>query len=664
VLAIWCSFAWAGDGDVTLAIEEGRVAVERGMYGEARERALQALAAEPDRAGAIWLYIETMLRAGMGPQGVWEVNDRAPGTDPWTTDGLARHLAEQDWGAVRGDVAEAPFPDALEPLWAATEPAAQKQRDRALSKLTSSSAMAEADTAWLLALRRAVMTHGLEGRERIEPVLLRRGVLLPPARPPLSAVERATLARALADQPEPVLPAASPEELVALALQLEPLLQRARRFDVLAAVWTEVQVRTGAAEAFVHEATAWLDAGDVVRAAEAVDRTFVAAAAPLFYDLACTNAGRLRSDLAAALLVRARLAEEQGDVVRALGDYGAAVLLAEKVLDAPLAERLERAALPDVQALTARYAGPVPAEVALQVAPRAADPTDVTTRAAHARFLATSGTRGGLTISRAAELYAPVFAGSFALEAEAAPSEANARTDMVIATLLAGRDRPFWWAKRGELHRALDESEAAFHAFAQARGMGVRGLEDELAATYRGPRDWESVADQFGGEPPSVPAVEKAAPRPPAPRRPNAASNSGPELSRPFPNFEIRTNYGTFGARSLIGHTTVLVLWDSGCGDCLQMLYAFGSLGRRLRADGRDVNVVGIDLDPDVSTFEPIRARSVEKVEMFWAPELRRSLAVSALPTVWIVDPSGVARAFFDHWLSAGDLEAAIAEIE
>jgi thiol-disulfide isomerase/thioredoxin len=164
--------------------------------------------------------------------------------------------------------------------------------------------------------------------------------------------------------------------------------------------------------------------------------------------------------------------------------------------------------------------------------------------------------------------------------------------------------------------------------------------------------------------PPPAPEAKRPTPRPAGPSGPPLRPETAPRLGAPFPPFAIDTSYGQYGARNLAGRTTVLLFWDSSCSDCLQALPAFGSLARRLRAEGRDVAVVGIGLDEERAAFDHVFQRTGEKVELMWAPALREPFAITSLPTVWVVDPAGTARLLFDHWLSASELETHLKQLE
>lgn len=658
VLILSLAVARAEEVDVSLLVEQGWLAVEAERFSEARDRALAAIAADGERADAHALYGESMQRCGLGAQE--RIEERGRALRPVEVSPLVGHLADRDWKAVRADIAAAEDAVELVPLWSATDPAAARLRDQALAR--AERALAGEDLAGLLAQRRVLRAAGLPVAA-VEAELARREVALPSGAP-LTPVERGTLARQLATEADPQLPAASAADLFGLVEQLDVPLRKAHRYEALAAVWAEVEARTDAPAAYAREADAWLAGGSVDRALTAADRAVAEAAGPQRTDLGATDGDRLRADLAAALLVRARVRWARGDTSLALGDYGAAVVLARKVLDDKLAEQLQTVGIPEQRTLGARYAGPVPAEAALQVDLRTADPVEVSTRAADARFLAAAGTGTGAPLASAHELYGPLFGRAFALGASAKQAQgdlAGARADAVLATVLAGR--PSDWALRGELHRALGETDAAFFAFVRARAAGVPDLEDDLAETYRGLAEWQRVADEIGG--PIV--VAKAPPPPtkvvvarPTPGRPATA----PRLGEPFPPFAIESGSGTWGSANLSGHTTVLVFWDTTCAECPSLLPSFGALGRKLRTAGRDVTVIGIGLDIDRQRYAAVADPNAEKLQMVWDPTLRGPFAITDVPTIWVVDPRGVARFLFDHPLSATELERYLQQID
>jgi tetratricopeptide (TPR) repeat protein len=671
-------------GEPNAAVEEaqidvarGRVAFELEQYGTARDRAIEALRAAPNHAGGHELYVDATTATGLGSRGLFELVAFDVDTPRWHDDhgALAVAVRAGDFKAIKERtehllVTWPTEPELLLPLWESEVRKVARLRDRLIAALVHPDALATADLRTLYSLRDLAMAVGDPAAQaRIDRTLADRGEERPPPRPPLDRIQRTDLALQLSKEEYPTMPWGYPSELMDVGLRLEEILGKARRYRALALAWQEIQQRTDDPAAWTHEALAWLAEEELDRAMQAADAAVSRASRPRNIDLVGLNTDRQRQDLGDALLARARVIAARGDTVRALGEYGAAVLLAGETLDDAFAERLDKLNKAAAKSVSSRYPGAVPADAAVARARAEKDRETVVAMLSDARFLATVGTRRARTIADAPEAYGPVFAESYRVEADIEEQAGRidpARVAAVVATLISGKSRPFWWARRAELHDRNGEYDAAFAAWSIARGLGVRDLDRDLERTYVGVADWEVAANNIGGAPPDEPAVEApvaiASRRRTGPRtdRPSSA----PRLGQPFPKFSIDTGYGSLTNRALEGRVAVLVFFDQRCSECLQMLPTFGRVARRLRQEGHDVMVVGVSLDDDPAAFEQVFARGQRWAELVWAPNLRRPFAVDALPTTWVVDPQGVARYFVDHWLASEELETFIRNLE
>jgi tetratricopeptide (TPR) repeat protein/thiol-disulfide isomerase/thioredoxin len=671
----WVGVALAGE--IELEIERGRVAYELERYADARNHAIDALRSMPASAEAQQLYVDATTAAGLGSRGLFELVAFETTSSPYFADGVAleQAVADGEWKTIRTAteqiVVQWPTaPDLLAPLWQAEGSKVTRARDRLLGALVSPEALGASDVERLYRLRRLLVEIGAaEERKQVEQVLVDRGEPQPAARPPYDRFARADVALQVSKEPLPDLPWGYPGELVDVALRLEDLWGKAKRWRHVALAWQQVQEHTDDPTAWTHEAQAWLEEKESEKAITAVETALVRATAARNTDLIARNEDRQRVDLAQALLVRARVAEHEGDLVAAYGDYATATLLAGKTLDDGLGERLERASAAAWGLLGRTYTGAVPAEAALAQALKAADQPAALQHARDARFLAAKDTRGAKLVAEAPELYADLFARSF--QAEVAAERARGRIDgarvsIVLSTLLIGPDKPFWWVTRAELQEQSGEYDAAFASYAVARGLGVRELDDHLQRVYVGVADWELGANNLGGPPPEVAAVVQTDTRPQAPR-PRPASHrpsTAPELGKSFPSFSVDTGSGSLTNSALAGRVYVLTFWRADCSSCLQTLRDFGHLARVLRNEGRDVRVLGVSLDGDQERYEEVWQRANDWCELAWAPQLAGRFGVTAFPSTWVVDSRGVARHYVDHWLSAEDLEALIRRVE
>lgn len=676
----WLALAWAGEADVEL--ERGRVALERQEFQAARDRAVSALGDEPGLAGGHQLYVDATTGAGLGSRGLYELIGIEIEDPPGFAerDALAEAVKVGDWHAIR-DLTEQLLlthpsaPDLLLPLWSSASGKVVKLRGRVVRALVAPEALAAAELEGLYRLRRLLLEVGdATARAAVDAALVARGEDQPPPRPPLTRIEKGDVALQLSKEPVPALPWAYPAEQVEIVSRLAEIWNKAGRHRHLALAWQQVQRQSDDPTAWSGEAEAWLAGQEHDKALVAATAAVLRSTHPRNVDLVAFNDDRQRADLARALLVRARTQEARGAAFAARADLALAQLLSGQVLDDKLAERLDKAITLEVRARESRYptsGASVPAEVALGRAVRSTDPAEVQEAVTDAMVLASQGTRGGRMLAEQPELFEDLF-GRAQMALAKSESEAGrvdqARAAAVIGTILTDRAHPWWWATRGQLQERNGEYDAAFASFAVARGLGVPGLEPELARTYVGIADWEVAANNLGGMPPATPAPKEelvvARPAGPARKKPGERPATAPRLEEPFPQFILESDYGQLSLAALKGRVVVLTFWDSQCGECLQMLPAFGSLARRLRKEGRDMVVIGVSSDADKAKFEQVYRLGQRWCDLVHAPTLGEKFGITRNPTTWVIDRTGVARYFVDHWLSAEELESYVRQVE
>lgn len=671
--------AFAGDAD--LELERGRVALERQEYQAARDRAVSALGDAPGLAGAHQLYVDATTGAGLGSRGLYELigleTEDPPGTQE--RNALTEAVTAHDWRMIRDLTERVLFtyptaPDLLQPLWDSTDAKVVKLRSRVVRALITPEALTAADVEGLYRLRRLLLEVGDdEHRAVVDAALVAEGEDKPPPRAPLTRMEQMDAALQLSKEPVPALPWAYPSEQVQIVGRLGEIWLKAGRFRHLALAWQQVQRDSDDPMAWTGEAEAWLAGKENDKALVAASSAVLRSTHPRNVDLVALNEDRQRQDLAQALLVKARAEEAAGDPVSARADLALGQVLSESTLDPKLAERLDKVNTLELRARETRYptSRGTAAEAAIAAAASSKDPAVVQAAVTDALVLSTIGTSGGKLLAEQAELFVDLFGRAQMALAES-ENEAGridqARAAAVIATLLTGRSHPWWWATRGQLQERNGEYDAAFASYAIARGLGVPELDEALARTYVGIADWEVAANTIGGMPPATVAAKEplvaARPAGPARRKPGERPATAPRLEEPFPSFILESDYGQLSLAALKGRVVVLTFWDSDCGECLQMLPAFGSLARRLRKEGRDMVVIGISSDEEKASFDKVFRLGQRWCDLVHAPTLAEKFGITRVPTTWVIDRTGVARYFVDHWLSAEELESYVRQVE
>lgn len=655
-------------GAPELDIERGLAAMQRNAYEEARRHALTALGESPNGAEAQQLYIDATSAAGFGSRALKELSAYEVETPPWSAlraefkEALDENDRKRIKAAFKGLFDNYPdHPELLAPVWGGDSLQTRIMALRIQRRYVTAKARENADLTKLYRIRRLVMeADNLDWLRDVDEVLAARGEPTVPSRAPYDRIGRTRYAERLATSDN--LPLTGyPNELLDVVDRASKLLFKGARFARAADLYQQLQRLTGVPEAWSGEAEAWRRAGKLERARSVADQAVAHAAAPRSTDLGLGNERRLRDALSRALLVSSRIHEAMENPLDAQIDLALAHLFAEKVLDDKLAERLAKARRPyDVQ-LESRFRDRRdPIAAVLGDAAASPEPGAIKRNVRDALLLLTAGTKGSLRIARSPESFQTPISQPLMLRSRAEKQLGQlglARSYAVMATLLAGRSRPWWWAERGSLQQQNGEDDAAFHSYAKARGMGVHGLEGAVAQAYIGLGDWRVAAVHVGGVPPeeSV-APQLGMPVSVAPTTTSTRPTGAPSLGEPMPSFVIPARRGRIDSTFLRGRVVILSFFTSECDSCLQMLPQFGTVARRLRQQGMDAVVIAVSIDEDPAEYQRVARLGGRWGEVVHQPELGERFGVDRLPTTWLIDASGIARFYIDHWFSGEEL--------
>lgn len=676
-------WVWIGAGlalaSPELELERGRVAVRLEQYDQARDHALSALRQSPNLGDAHQLYVDATAAAGLGSRGLQELVAYDVQTPPWyaTTSALQAALEEDDWKTSR-DLTEQLLvtwpdrPDLLVELWGSEHKKIVKLRERLVEAWVEPEALDQAQLEVLYRLYRVLQEADSPHLPAVVQVLVDQGEPEPPARQRFDRIQRSEIALQMSKDQLPALPWGYPSELVDVVERLADIWDLAGRSRHNAMAYQQLQRLTDDPTAWTGEAESWLAAGELDKALRAAEDGVVAATHPRAVDLMSLNDDLQRASLSRALLVRAQIHEARSYPQESLADLALANTLAREHLDDKLGERLDRLSGSLVPLVEAEYRGRDRVAAAVAAADRVAgDDLDAALRHIDAAlFLTSSITRGGSRAADQPEIYGGLFAPILMARAELQLAQGRteaARADAVMATLLAGRSQPWWWATRGEIQEKNGEYDAAFASYAIARGLGVPELDEGLQKTYVGLGSWKAAAIQVGGLPPAEPAPPPGTAAPvavAAPRTRGKRPSTAPSLGRPFPDFSVATDAGTLSTAALRGRALIITFWSSDCEECLQMLTSFGSVARQLRKESRDTVLIGVSLDEDAADFAGVYRLGQRWGELVHEPSLGPRFGVTRLPTTWIVDRAGVARYYLDHWFSAEELERYVRDVE
>lgn len=648
----WClTLALAGPIDNT--VEKGWLQIEDGHQAEAREAAKALLATHTDPQ-VVNLYAEASGSMGLGIRAVAETRGM-DATLPWEQAAapLAELVAKGDDAAVARSVEtiQSQFPDHPEvfvPLWA-------KGASKKVVKLRQG-VVRDVDVEDPAA---AARLHRLQSLVGEKDVVLRAAVASklevevygPPARDV-----------ALHDQARNMMEKGwSVADLELSAVQRRDAVRRAHamfmgaaRYADAVTMWQGLGATDADAEAHIAEALRL--AGDLDGAAAAAQRGWVALGRPTPDDVSVADTVR-RTDAAVRLLSeRSKVREAGGDTIGAWADAVAATVMAGEPLGADVGPRA-------AETLSSGYKGADKMAASLGALRSGGNPA----KDAPAAWALVASTAATLPqAAKAQGLYGPSLAEVFAAAAVAlAPSAPDDARAYGMLAVLTGPTSQELASLMASLHAQAGHADAAFHAAAVARGLGV-DTEALLRANFTGIGDPLEVATAVGGAPPA----SEAAPPAPRPRRsvgrtssPSVPPVQGARLAEPVPAWSVETPFGSLSDTSLRGRVVLMTFFTSDYAPCVEQLQASGSLARRMRARGLDVVHVGLSRDANRGRFDDLFRLGQRWGELAWAPEVASAFGIAREPTTWIVDRKGVARYFVDHRVAASVLEAQIEAI-
>lgn len=669
--------ALAGDG--SLDLERGRAALEAQRTEDAREHALESLAADDSNHESYRLYVDVMFAGGLGPKGLIDAATLAWVDAPHKEEVTAVNLALKA-GDVKTAVAGVRKiqtkwpnrPDLLTVLWDADVEHAKLTRERArLIELVSYEVTKKKKAVYAYRARRFLKDVG----EDVAPAakaLADMGEEYAPVNGPMRRVERSETARQLAKEGKLELPPGQPDDVLDMAERLSANLLINGKGEAAAAMWVLHRARHESATAAVGHAAVLLKIKDYKGALEVADRAVVLAVDPSATDLAAIQDTPIREKLAAALVIRAGAFEGLGHPASAMVDLTIANQLVGEIIDDVLEERVRTAVVALKNQVQEQYGPPEPAVEAMAKSRQIAgvDPKAAMAPLGDALFLYCLPLNLNATAFTLLP-WLPDLAEAYALQGQlfnklSMPDQA--RVAATLATLLHDGNDVRAWRERAALHEEAGHEEAAFAAFATARGLHPADAEPfdydtALERTYDGPGRWSAAADVVAQvmEKPAVAGSDKAVVyrnRLTIPPRPNSGSAmasgvTAPEVGSLMPAWSVKTETGgTISSKNLQGRTIILTFWASYCETCLQMLPELSTLARQLRREGHDVAVVGVSVDDDRGAYETVERIGQRWGELVYDPDLAVRLGVAALPSTWIVDAHGNVRYFVDSWTS------------
>lgn len=639
---VWASLAW---GTPDLEVERGWVQMSLEHYRAARDHARAALGDDHDHAGARALYRASSAATGLGHRVPVELGTSAAA--PWADaeHALRAAVASRDLRSSRNAArtlraSHPDHPELLAPLWNG-DPSfvglgARHVRDAARR-------LEAHDTVVLHRLLRLVQSHPVEPgfidqflarpapRARIEQALRARGEVIFPPASPLSAVERGQAALTLLDAASPAPPPGPTSERLDVAARLAALYEQTERMQDATALYDRLAEDLPLPAVHLGLSRAWLALDRPREARSAADDALFAATGPLDRDTATLDAELRAADVAEALALRAEALEMLGERTEATVDLALSILVADRILNGALAERLAESARSTRGPVEMRYSpNGVAWRHAQGAAERAEDPATQRLLLADARYLAVAYTRGGMLVRAQPHLYRDVLATLLLAEPDDPEALLERRARLVLATEWLGAiDRGDAWVRRGAAHEALGEVDAAFEAYLRAHDLGVPDLEERLASTYVGPAEWTQLAgvrEVAGGSYPS-------------------SDDWGlPEVGARFPNLRFDTAEGARHLGRITGRMLFVTLYSGDCTTCVSRLPMLGALAQEWREAGLETLSIGINLDDDPTHLERVVAVGAPWGALVHGPEIAAQLGVSKTPVTFLVDASGITR--------------------
>ncbi|MBN1334463.1 MAG: TlpA family protein disulfide reductase [Deltaproteobacteria bacterium] len=219
------------------------------------------------------------------------------------------------------------------------------------------------------------------------------------------------------------------------------------------------------------------------------------------------------------------------------------------------------------------------------------------------------------------------------VEAESLAAAGSDRALEALSEAVPIAPTPDLAAARARLLETSGAREAALAAWAEAGALGHPDAEAALGRLYEGPA--EPVA--------LVEAARRRLEARPDPEAITAATQPPPGSPEAvLATARLATDAGPLALSDLRGRTVVIAFWASWCAPCKDELNALAHAAAAWRAGGLGVWVLAVSVDEREDAYQAGRRRfGVEGLTVARAPELAGSLGVRAIPSTWILGPSG-----------------------
>jgi tetratricopeptide (TPR) repeat protein len=574
-------------------------------------------------------------------------------------------------------------PDVLIPLFADGLPA-RSSLGKMRKKLVGSGKKAIRKTEDVAVLYRwhdvFVATGSTDLAEQSADALAERGEPRPLTRVPWTRAETQQRARELMrTEGEVTFPDVVPNEREAIALRLADMLENGGRHAEAAERLATARTQLDSASMAIAHARALLEAGELQQAERVAGEAMQLSITPWPTDVAVAERLARRAGVAHSLALRGRVALANGRHADAVVDLMVANQLAFQPMEtAALEDAMEKGRYELEQIKAARETrAKSAADIALEEARAALEQDDfdtvLTATEDAVAVLCLPAHRNARLTARLAGL--PELASALALRGLAQKEAGNfetALTDVSVALLLAPFAAPSdWWLLKADLHDRLEQGEAAFFARSMASALGATGPDGE---TPLEPPDWQGSPEagvaaaaalvsgwMVGNTELDASASSVQRGRVIAFRAPSSGgrARTTPQLMQPFPDWSITDDDGTI--RHQQGRIEIMAFFRTDSPSSIRLLDELTQMARTLRSR-ENVNVVlfGICMDPGPDALADMRARREQWGTTKWDPRLGERLGVSAFPTTWIVDASGIARYKHVGYLGRSEYETEV----